>query len=171
MDYMFKVGKLKINGGYMSVIDPGYDSDTSGWLVRNIPIKEGIYDLFIEEYDNPDYQVVTSAEIRISGLKVTEDDWEEIGEMSVDSGMASFFQNKPDFDDITWGKIVSAMFSDEAMDELVKSKDYPDVYTYVDEDNDIAGFIVPAGLGDGMYPVYGVKKGKKYVALAVQFMD
>lgn len=92
-------------------------------------------------------------EIQLKGraFQLNSPKWEEIGQICVDTGMAGFFWNKPDFNDDEW---------DEFCDKM------DDNVAYLDQD---MGFWSKSGHGDGGYGVYAIKENNEIIALKICF--
>jgi len=79
------------------------------------------------------------------------EDFEEIGELAVDAGLAGFFQNKPDYNDDEW---------DEFCEKINEHN-----YLITKE-----GFCTESGYGDGWYPVFAAKDENGAInALEIRF--
>lgn len=131
-----KVGE-KFFEGMIDITDPCYDKDT--WCRMGKEIAKGVYNCNITMSDEGIWgKRVKAIEIFQKGLKKKNTHKKYIGFIGVDAGLAGFFMNKPDYDDIEWAK-----FCDK-----IREGDY----WFNDE-----GFFSSSGYGDGEYPVYCYK--------------
>ena len=81
--------------------------------------------------------------------------WEHVGQIAVDSGMAGFFNNKPDYNDTEWDKLCALCNKN------------PDTFVWNDSK---FGFFAQSGYGDGVYDVYTVKKRNgEIIAVKITF--
>ena len=143
----------------VTATDPCYKAGT--WCTLfNINVKPGNYECVAWKarlsYTGSDkkrhyYKRVFVCGIYLGGDLIPEEKFEEIGTIGVDSGLAGFFQDKPDYGDTQWEK-----FCDNC-----DGKDY----MIVDE-----GFFTETGYGDGGYPVFAAKnENGEIVALEIRF--
>lgn len=145
-DERIEEGILTIITGKIDVTDPCYDKDT--WCrINDLPVKNGDYHCIYFRREGR----VAEAIISLSGE--TNLEWEEVGDIGVDAGLAGFFINKPDYDDPEW---------DEFCDKL--DFENKEAYLYPD------AFFTESGWGDGWYEVFGVKENNKYIALKIVFI-
>lgn len=87
-------------------------------------------------------------------VPITDDAWENIAEIGVDSGMVGFFTDKPDYSDDEWENLV--LYT--ANKGIVFNKSN-------------VGFWGYAGLGDGIYNVYAIYDDDEIVALKIKFIS
>ena len=141
-------------GEITDVTDPCYDADV--WCREKVWTFPGTYKCYVVEQDG---RVVRSAivheSVDIDSFK--EDDWDYIGEIGVDAGLAGYFDNKPDFEDDEWLDLCDNVFG-------------VDNYFLVPTQNG-TGFATSTGWGDGCYPVDGVCDDQgQYAAIRITFM-
>lgn len=144
----------------ITATDPRYDAGTS-YTIENINVKPGKYEcvawkgrLYYKD-DNgkrKSYQRVFKCGIyHINENFTGEEPKEKIGEIGVDTGLAGFFQDKPNYDN-------------EAYKDLHNRTHIHD-YLIIDE-----GFLTSTGWGDGIYPVYAYRNSNGEIfALEIDF--
>lgn len=152
------VGARHFDDRLVTVTDPCYSSGWSGFAIP-IRVKPGDYDCVAwkgrSRYKTGDGKYCSYTRVWICGIYLDgnvggEDDFEETGVISVDAGLAGFFQEKPDYNE-EWFSLC----------DMVHKKEY----LIVDE-----GFLTESGIGDGMYPVYARKnKDGEITALEIRF--
>ena len=112
------VGKFEL-GNKVDITDPCYNKGV--WCRMTTDCKPGTW-----------YGYATISDDR----KDPEPDWELIGDIGVDAGMAGFFRDKPDYTDEEWYQFCSRF-------------DHRKCYTGLDY-----GVASESGYGDGSYDVY-----------------
>lgn len=149
------VGFLQINDGKVDITDPGYDKDV--WCrINDLSVTPGKYRCYFWHGADPDWGERTwKLGIEHVGSRLSSLEWEEIGEIGVDSGQAGFFNHKQDFSDVEWKDLCDAMYS---KDNNVALRRKYDVYG---SDN---GFWSQSGCGDGVYGVFAKKKSNGDIA-------
>lgn len=163
------IGLLDLPDGKVDVTDPCYDNDV--WCrLNDIEVLPGTYDCYaymgvdktfgnrcwiarIAIADEP-YAKTAENKIFAGG------EWEAIGEIGVDAGMAGFFHHKPDFNDEEWRDVCNAEYKGNA-------KAYLESFTRDGESRQ--GFWTDSGVGDGGYPVYAIREEGKIIALEIRF--
>ena len=155
-----KVGMRIFDERPVTATDPCYDADT--WCtVKGIRVKPGDYECVAWHgrlsYTDPEtkkrhrYRRVFCCGIYLNGDRKDQEDFEEIGEIGVDAGLAGFFQDKPDYDNEAWEEFCDFLREDN--------------YLITDE-----GFVTQSGYGDGCYPVFAAKnENGEIVALEIRF--
>lgn len=144
--------------GVVNVTDPCYDRDTPGRM--NVVVKEGVYDCRVwhqklcNEIDGKVQKVVDRIGIYLNGFIPPQANGKEIGIISVDSGLAGFFVDKPDYTDDEWSEFCHSIFS---------SRGNKDVWTKN------GWFFSSTGFGDGYYPVCAYKQDDEVVAIEIAF--
>lgn len=188
---LIKVGTINVPDGEIDITDPCYNRDV--WCRMTKKIVKGRYNCFIEEINYGSYSYgddIRVGEIIISlaekdqfvAKKVisTKRNWEKIGTIGVDAGLAGFFVNKPDFNDDEWYALCNKLAE---IDKIVRNKgDYNERsvttkinrkptsqrtrYYFMSGD----AFFSESGLGDGSYPVCAIyNESKEIVALRITF--
>ncbi len=154
------IGKKEF-GSTMDVTDPCYNRDV--WCrINELPFKEGTYrcSVYVASNEETDGWGERVASIWIEPdmpVELKKSAYKQIGSIGVDSGMAGFFTNKPDFNDQQWQELVDLICQNESKGERA----------FVTED----GFFSSSGYGDGSYPVYAVKnKDGVIVAMYIKFL-
>lgn len=144
----------KYFNGKVDVTDPCYNRDV--WCrLNDVKIMQGLYSCYYTEKDCNDFGK------RISELSIILEPYvsEVVGEsyigyIGVDSGLAGFFENKPDYNDDEWSDFCKSL------------KDNENVF-----ENDY-GFFSSSGFGDGVYDVYAyVISGGTAVGLTIKFIE
>lgn len=156
-------GIISFPTGVISITDPGYDDDCWG-RKDGVKIKPGEYHCSIYTQNNG--KTVHIIQIRKkNAISVPQDnaDWNQIGIIGVDAGLAGFFENKPNYDDAEWEKVCNQFLNNgtncwkaEKTNSFLKCN----------------CFFSSSGIGDGMYPVYGIKDKHNpdvYVCLEIRF--
>lgn len=149
-------GQIIITEGELEVTDPCYNKDV--WCrVKLENVVNGTYDCYVYSTNKGKYGVRT-AKIQL----VLEGKDEEAANklktagiskvIGVDSGMAGFFVNKPDFDDEAWQEMCRFMFG-ENLDEPGFVAGQPKGFYARSFDNGGQGIWASSGWGDGEYPV------------------
>lgn len=131
------VGSL-ILGDKVDITDPCYDKDV--WCRMTTKCEPGEYQGFAEVVNGEYGTRVSSLCIIKKGANCSLKEYECIGSIGVDAGLAGFFNNKPDFNDEEWREFCA---------HLDFSKDQ----TW----NDHNGIYSESGYGDGEYNVYANK--------------
>lgn len=139
---------------HVDITDPCY-SKTAIHRLNNIEIESGKYECNIwikrEHY-------VSRIGIYLNGEIPNVKDMVPIGYISVDAGLAGFFNSpKPDY----------ALLSDTEWEEFCNNIDDENRATNIDD-----GFFSSSGYGDGRYTVFGYKKTENgpYTALEIIFI-
>lgn len=158
------VGQLDIANGFVDITDPCYDKDV--WCRMNqVELMPGLYDCFIyagalEDWGNRNWicQIAYSEDVETARM-ISEDLWEEIGEIGVDAGLAGFFADKPDYSQKEWIVVCDWMFGDGPHNP----EGIPNVYLTRD------GFWSESGCGDGDYEVFAIRYNGRITALEIRF--
>ncbi len=164
------IGAIDLHEGRVDISDPCHNSDV--WCrINNLEIKPGMYSCFALVGTDPSWGTRTwgcriainnEDDLTIIKSKIEADEWEVIGEVGVDAGLAGFFASpKPDFNDDNWS-------------ELCNQMDF-DSYGYLGENfnmpEDIKGFWTPTGYGDGGYDVRVIRDNNtQIIALEIAFL-
>ena len=129
-----KVGVLNLEDGKIDITDPCYDNDI--WCrINNVDVKPGKYNCYVKK-DNS-YRCPRVQEIRIvrQGSSKFANNWEILGWIGVDAGLAGFFISpKKNYSDEEWKK-----FCDSLKNDVYFVREY--------------GFFSYSGFGDGEYDV------------------
>ena len=154
---MEKIVGIHKFGGKVDITDPCYDRDV--WCrINDVEIVPGEYECYADIWDNSQTSGwgdrVARIGIRLVGSNETE--FEQIGTIGVDAGMAGIFEGKPDYGDDAWSDFCDSLgFS---RNEMVWTKDI--------------GFFSNSGFGDGEYPVFAAyDKSDNVVALEICFIS
>lgn len=153
-----KIG-VKHFGPLIDITDPCYDRNV--WCRMNgVNIKEGDYTCRIWKHSEKmkfNGKAYTDTRVGIIGIylddRIPKDkDFEKIGIICVDAGLAGFFTDKPDYTDEQWM-------------ELCNNLGTEDVWIRPE------GFFSSSGYGDGSYPVLAAKDPKGEIfALEIRFL-
>lgn len=148
-------------GAKIDITDPGYNKDV--WCrMDDVEIVPGEYTCVIwvqKEKLNLDGKKldvlnVGNVGIYLGGVVPAQKSMKEIGTIGVDSGLAGFFEKKPDYSDKEWDD-----FCDMIEDRRVPA------WTIEN------GFFSESGYGDGEYPVYAHKtQDGRITALEIRFI-
>ena len=146
--------------GTVTVTDPCYNRGSGGWT-KEVEVKAGEYECIIwksrEVYTYEGREVV---ERRVGNIGIyynrlipPQTMMEHIGDISVDAGLAGFFMNKPDYNDDEWSEFCDSIRKGDAW---IKDE----------------GFFSSSGYGDGVYPVYAIKKhgSSEIIGLEIRFL-
>lgn len=157
-----KIGTMDFHGS-VDVTDPCYDKNV--WCrINDIHIKEGEYtcmvwyhtDKYVTDGETCTYKHIGIIGIYLNGTIPPQQYMQYIDDIGVDSGMAGFFHDKPDYNSDEWIKFCNSTTCDN-----ISNKDAWII------DN---GFCSLSGDGDGAYPVYAYKNGEEITALEIKFM-
>ena len=130
------VGKIELDK-HVDITDPMYDR--SVWCRTRTQCKPGTYFGYVDTVDTEFMgNLIAKLSIYKDDRRTDLAEMEEIAEIGVDSGMAGFFRNKPDF-------------SDDDYDKLGVITNEGDFWNAYD------GIFSFSGCGDGSYPVYASK--------------
>ena len=138
----------------VDITDPCYDKDV--WCRKNdVKIADGEYLcitwIYRKRGKHPDRRVSIIG-IYLNGDIPGQDDMEIIGEIGVDTGLAGFFHNKPDYTDTEWSEFCNKI---QDGDEWLTEE----------------GFWSSSGYGDGCYSVYASKNEQGVInALEIRFI-
>ena len=158
-----EIGTIRLTKGYITATDPCYDKNT--WCIVEIKnVLAGNWKAYIKNSND------TSWGDRISELVLVNESYniddidcfEEMeGEAGVDAGLCGFFEDKPNYDNNTWGKLCDEYF--------FKGKFG---IASLDTDFKCVGVWSESGYGDGGYPVYTASDRSGYVyAMKVVYID
>lgn len=129
-----ELGKFTFHN-QIDITDPCYDKDV--WCRTQSKCKPGEYvGLALERKISDWGNRIIKLAIYHSDLEEMPDCQIELCPIGVDAGLAGFFDDKPDFDDKTWGDLCDNVFG---------TKNYGKMD---------CGFWSSSGLGDGEYQVY-----------------
>ena len=158
--YQKRIGFRYYDDRLVSITDPCYNDNV--WCrINGIKIITGDYLCVAwrgrcyytdENEKRRSYSKTFACGIYLNGVIPDRNEMEEIGDISVDAGIAGFFQDKPNFSDKEWGSFCYAI--DAAGWNLVSKW----------------GFCTESGYGDGCYPVYAHKNADGDIdALEIRF--
>lgn len=137
--------------GSVDITDPCYDRDV--WCRMNdVKIKNGEYSCMVSYKSSKVFgERVESIGIFLNEIIPKKESMKKIDIIGVDSGMAGFFHNKPDYSDDEWVNWVNQLHGDQTW--------------MVD-----GGFCSASGYGDGVYSVYAYEEDGEITALEIRFM-
>lgn len=159
------IGNMDFHGS-VDITDPCYNRDV--WCRMNdVKIKDGTYSCVVWKSNHwYKHEGKRRTYKRIDGIGIYYDpeglntkakcvpymskDFELIGEIGVDAGVAGFFHNKKDFSREEWSEFSGIMSKGDE---------------WLTED----GFWSTSGDGDGGYDVYAVKENDEIVAIEIPF--
>lgn len=157
------IGTIKITDGLIDATDPCYDHDTRSYRVDNIKICNGDYKCYAV-YDKRETNRVARCRIVLDDEETIQKvekgmSWRKYSpDVGVDSGIAGFFVNKPDFDDDEWYDFCNNL--DNNGYKLI----------YENNKKNSCGFCTESGYGDGLYDVWAIRNSKrKITALEIRF--
>lgn len=143
------IATIDLSKGQVDVTDPCYNEDNDYRVTKKV--KPGRYLVLLEKDEDG---VNQSISIVHEDHRSEEDiiDAGECAEIGVDSGLAGFFPNKPDYTDEQWNDLCNTVFS---KGNYVSYKD---------------GVVCTSGYGDGGYPVSeGYNLNDEVVKLTIWF--
>ena len=152
-----EIGEI-ILGETVDITDPGYDRDV--WCRMNdVKVVPGTYTC--KKYTHTsrytvDGKRISDTRVFISGIYLKDhrlkmEDFEEIGEIGVDAGLAGYFPCKKDYSEEEWSSFCDRIYKGNAW--------------LIDD-----GFCTSSGYGDGCYPVYAIKdETGRATALEIRF--
>ena len=145
----------------VTATDPGYDKNV--WcILKGIKVKPGNYtcvawkgrEVWTTEGKRHSCTHIMVCGIYLDGHIPSAGEWndmENIGQIGVDTGLAGFFQDKPNYNCDEW----------LAMCDKLRNKSW-----MIAEE----GFFTNSGYGDGSYNVYGIKNAEGlFTALEIRF--
>lgn len=137
----------------LDITDPCYDKDV--WCRITVPCLEGEYTCHYDTVEIEDWgKRVKSIWIKHEDFQ-NADDWEFVGTIGVDAGLAGFFDDKPDFDDKEWEELCDEIFDKNVIETKFEGRD---------------AFFTQSGIGDGVYDVYVIRKEEDVVAAKIIFI-
>lgn len=145
----------KTFGNTIDITDPCYRKST--WCrINDVTVVPGEYVCGVFMADRGTWgKRVAYTEMHLSSLDYDPEDTiceEFLGDIGVDSGLAGFFENKPDYSDQQWHDFCNAVNTGHAW--------------ILNE-----GFCSSSGYGDGCYPVYVHRDRSGYIdALEISFL-
>ena len=175
-------GYIHIPNGIVDITDPCYDKDTRCrinnikvklgtyrcryWMGAELEEKDIEETKSLAKEFNRDEEEMLEMErrdiqgrcfvieIQLKGraFQLNSPQWEEIGRIGVDAGLAGFFWNKPDFTDEKWSAFCDSLDFDKSV--------------WLREE---MGFFCSSGYGDGYYSVYAIKEKGEIIALKICF--
>ena len=139
-------GHINLNKN-INITDPSYDEDV--WCrINNFPIPAGEYECYVRVLNNKETEGFGDR-IAVCGIrKEKPDQYQRIGMIGVDSGMAGFFNcdNK---------KVFENMIQHGYTDDVFAGDDY---------------FYTSSGYGDGGYDVYAGYKDGNITEVYIEFI-
>jgi len=193
-------GYMLFDSGFVTITDPCYPADSHSWItLKNIPLMKGIYKIVTKRiYQSKLGNRVVSLSlelntcrdnqyINIYHLPVKQ---KELGYIGVDSGLAGFFVNKPDYNDQEWlGFADQTINTDNAIKKAISKLEHQyenlsqrvdfDAYRlnqiYKIDNDDSYGVFSQSGLGDGNYKVTAeypsVNENIPYTSIKIEFIN
>lgn len=156
------IGTIEIKDGTIDATDPSYGICID--RIDNIKICNGDYECYAV-YETKEPNHVARCRIVLDDketMKKVEKDvyWREYSPMiGVDSGIAGFFVNKPNFNKEEWDK-----FCDDFDDNSHK-------FIYENSTGDSFGFCTESGYCNGIYSVWIIRNDEgKITALEIRFL-
>lgn len=157
------IGTITITNGVIDATDPRSNNLNTG-RVNDIKICNGDYECYAV-YETGELNHVARCRLVLDDkktMKKVQKDmfWREYSpNVGVDSGIAGFFVNKPDFDDEEWNK-----FCDDFDDNSHK-------FIYENSKGDSFGFCTESGYGNGIYSVGAIRNDEgEITALEIRFL-
>ena len=159
-NYQYTVGKNYIGelrlDGKVDITDPCYDKGT--WCRMSSECVPGYYTGYAYVIDEGEFGM------RVAKIEIVKDDiecydYELIGDIGVDAGMAGFFRDKPDYPGDEWIKFLvwSGVFKAD------ETYNYDKEFYAIDY-----GIFSSSGYGDGGYYVYA---NKERTAFMIEFIS
>lgn len=134
--------------GVIDVTDPCYDKDEPCRI--NATVKAGTYDCVVWKEPDSVYSKIRAIGIYLDGKVLVQEQMQKIGSICVDTGLAGFFKDKPDYTDEQWIEFC----------EFIREGD-----AWIKDE----GFFSVSGDGDGEYSVYAYKQEDEITALEIRF--
>lgn len=157
------IGTITITNGVIDATDPRSNNLNTG-RVNDIKICNGDYECYAV-YETREPNHVARCRLVLDDkktMKKVQKDmfWREYSpNVGVDSGIAGFFVNKPDFDDEEWNK-----FCDDFDDNSHK-------FIYENSSGNSFGFCTESGYGNGIYSVGAIRNDEgEITALEIRFL-
>ena len=146
------------------VSDPCYDRDV--WCRITVPTIPGTYKCF--GWVASDGMIEGIMVVHLDVLNKDRGVEDELGEIGVDSGMAGFFDHKPDLEKDNWKNLLTVM---RRVEDEKRERVYIDTLKELNPKYG-GSFFTSAGYGDGMYPVFGSHKDEngRYGRLEIVFI-
>lgn len=144
---MNKLIAKKYFGSLIDITDPCYDKDISCRM--SVPVRAGIYNCMISVSDGS--RRINTIGIFLEAEDVVAAARKQIGSIGVDSGLAGFFNNKPDYTREQWLALCDSLGDGNAW-------------------TNNEGFFSTTGFGDGYYPVYAYRQNGTIIALEIHFI-
>lgn len=135
---VYLVGTMQL-GDKVDVTDPCYSKKV--WCRKTLDCQPGSYFGYVTVDNTCGYNQVHDISIYKDDVKPDDDDIYFIDTICVDSGMAGFFNNKPDFSNEQWNEL------------CIKTDDGGSFWSMFN------GLFSGSGYGDGQYPVYANEEG------------
>lgn len=135
-------GEIEFKENKIDVTDPCYDSDV--WCRKQVFITPGKYIYTVKLEQEQNCEIVSQLKIQLKNAKSGVRSLREVGTIGVDAGLAGFFEDKPDYNDEDWKKVVDMILACEGPAVLKTDKESP---------FGCNGIVVSSGYGDGVYRV------------------
>lgn len=141
------VGKIEL-GNKVDITDPCYDKGT--WCRMTVDCEPGEYKGYVEKVDEGKLGISIASVSIFKGDKIWSiEEMECIGSIGVDAGLAGFFNNKPDFNDVEWSNFC---------DQIRNGSEW----------NLYNGIFSSSGYGDGTYCVYASKERNAFTIVFIE---
>lgn len=157
------IGTIKITNGLIDATDPK-SNNLNIDRINNIKICNGDYECYAV-YEAKEPNLVGRCRIVLDDKKTMKKvlrdmSWRRYSPyVGVDTGMAGFFVNKPNFNKEEWDN-----FCNDFDDNRRK-------FIYENNTGDSFGFCTESGYGDGLYEVWVIRNNKKEItALEIRFL-
>lgn len=159
MKSVIKLGRKKFDK-VLEVTDPCYNAGSYGELmVRNI--SPGEYLIVCEINEESDGNLITMLALLNTDYfsELTWDDtisapeWDCLGSIGVDSGLAGFFNDKPDYSQPEWVELTNELYGEKKPNKVkvLLPKELSPLESSVYETQE--GVFCNTGIGDGCYPL------------------
>ena len=138
------------------IIDPGYDDDVI-YMTTADNLLPGKYELYVSK-NRTHTRVISSLLVHNDYTNKAFNDHIENGMIGVDSGLAGYFINKPNFNDKEWKEFIDDYITNDAKEQIYECP---------------WGVFTNTGYGDGLYEVWKIKDEdiNKVIGLSLIFMD
>ena len=116
-------GEIEFKKNKIDVTDPCYDSDV--WCRKQVFITPGKYIYTVKLEQEQNCEIVSQLKIQLKNAKSGVRSIREVGTIGVDAGLAGFFEDKPDYNDEDWKKVVDMILACEGPAVFKTEKESP----------------------------------------------